>query len=399
MARKSLAALAVAAVVFGVFAGGRPSAADRPGLAGRWTLNRSLSQFPRDVGFGMDLLPVAGAASNDAASGGGGGAASAAFLPVRESEEDARRMKLLVDLVRSPSPHLMIAETESAVTISDDSGRSLTFHPDGRQETQTLDQVPVTTTTRWDAAGLVVRYAVEQNRELRYTFSRKIDPPQLVVQVQFIERGGRGSITRVYEPARADEPAVPDRAAPPPPAPKPVPEAPPGSVRASDLGKPAVPAAPALPDRVLAPVVAGGPDAELRGITALGVVVEDLSSQAAACGLDQAAIEAAVSKSFTDAGFTVRRNSDEDTYVYVHIMTTSPSAGLCVSGYDAYLYTHTDAVLPYQSAPVLVQVLLLHKGGIAGGAAGSHAKMVAGGVKQYVDEFAARIRGANQPRR
>jgi hypothetical protein len=179
---------------------------------------------------------------------------------------------------------------------------------------------------------------------------------------------------------QAVTPAAPDRAAP-------------GSVRASDLARPPVPA---LPDRAPAPVVAQGPDAELRGLTTLGIVVEDLSAQAAACGLNQASIEASVSKSLTDAGFKVRRNSDEDTYVYVHIITTSASAGVCVSSYDAYLYTHTTAVLPYQTTPVLVQVLFLHKGGIAGGSPAAHADAVVRGVKQYVDEFATRMRNANR---
>ncbi len=408
MGRKSMAALAVATVTLTVLGAGRPTAVQRPDLSGRWTLNRELSQFPRDVGFGMDLLAAAGTGTGEGISrGGGGGSTGAAFLSM--SEEDAHRMKLLVDAVRNPSPHLTIAANEAVITIADDSGRSLTFHADGREETQTLDEVPIATTTRWEAAGLVVRYSVQKNRELRYTFSRKLDPPQLVVQVQFIERGGKDSVTRVYDQAKPDEAASPEHAAPQPQAGKPLPEPPPGSVRASDLGKPpapwtppvppAAPAAPATPERAPAPIVAGGPDAELRGLTALGVVVEDLSAQAVACGLDPAASEAAVSKSFTDRGFTVRRNADEDTYVYVHIMTTSASAGLCVSGYDAYVYTHTNTILPYQSAPVLVQVLLLHKGGMAGGAPAAHAAAVLRDVKQYVDEFATRMRDANQPRR
>ena len=53
----------------------------------------------------------------------------------------------------------------------------------------------------------------------------------------------------------------------------------------------------------------------------------------------------------------VLRNSDKDTYVYV--ITTSLSTGLCVSQYDAFLYTHTTAKLSYQETPVLVQVSLL----------------------------------------
>lgn len=138
------------------------------------------------------------------------------------------------------------------------------------------------------------------------------------------------------------------------------------------------------------------PGAELKGLTKLGIVVEDLSPQAAACGLSQGTLEAAVSKRLSDAGFKVLRNSDEDTYVYVNVITTSLSTGLCVSRYDAFLYTHTTAKLSYQETPVLVEVSLLHKGGIAGGASAAHAEGVLRGVQEYVDQFATRIRDANK---
>jgi hypothetical protein len=92
----------------------------------------------------------------------------------------------------------------------------------------------------------------------------------------------------------------------------------------------------------------------------------------------------------------VIRNSDDDTYLYVNINTASVSAGLCVSRYDAFLYTHTTAKLSYQGTPVLVQVSLLHKGGIAGGAPAAHADGVLRGVQEYVDQFATRIRAANK---
>lgn len=153
---------------------------------------------------------------------------------------------------------------------------------------------------------------------------------------------------------------------------------------------------PLSPDRL--PALIGGqrPDAEFKGLTKLGVVVEGLSSQAATCGLTQDAFETAVSKSLSDAGLTVRRNSDEDTYVYVNVITATLPSGLCVSRYDAFLYTHTTATLTYQTTPVLVQVSLLHQGGIAAGAPAVHAEAVLRAVKQYVDQFATRIRDANK---
>jgi hypothetical protein len=136
-------------------------------------------------------------------------------------------------------------------------------------------------------------------------------------------------------------------------------------------------------------------DAELKGISTVGVVVEELTSQAAGCGLRQAAIETAASKILTDSGLKVVRNSDNDTYVYLNVQTTSVPTGLCVSRYDAYLYTHTNTRLSYQTEPVLVQVSLIHEGGLAGGPASGHGASVVKSLMQYVDQVAARIRRAN----
>ena len=138
------------------------------------------------------------------------------------------------------------------------------------------------------------------------------------------------------------------------------------------------------------------PDVELKGIAVVGVVVEDLGSQAVACGLQRENIQARATKILTDAGLKVVRDSDEDTYVYLNVMTTNIPGGICVSRYDAYLYTHTTAKLSYQDTPVLVQVSLIHEGGLSGGAAGGHGERVAASLGQYVDQFAQRIRRANQ---
>lgn len=388
MTRTSVAAMVIAAAALGWGLRGSAAAPGQEGLTGTWTLNRSLSQIPREVGFGMDLLSTAG--SDSGGRGGAGSGGSQAMVSFHESADDAKRREQLTDEVTSPSSRLTIAQAEAGVTMTDQRGRSRVFHPDGKEETQTLDQVPVVTTTRWDGSRLEVRYQVERNRELRYSYSRTLDPPRLTVQVRFVERGGHDVVTFVYEPTRADEPPLPDRATPPG-VPQATPAAASATTRASGPVRAAIPSLPADPP---SPAPPPGPGAEFRGLKTLGVVVEDLSPQAAACGLTRAPIEAAVSKILSDAGFKIVRDSDEDTYVYVHIMTTSTPAALCVSRYDTFLYTHTTATLPYQSTPVLVQVSLLHEGGISGGAPGAHADAVVRNVKQHVEGFVTRIHAA-----
>ena len=126
------------------------------------------------------------------------------------------------------------------------------------------------------------------------------------------------------------------------------------------------------------------------------MVIEGLGAQAASCGLTEAALEAAVAGKLKSAGFTVLTNTDEDSYVYVNVITGSLSTGSCVSRFDVTLYTHTTARLSYQPSPVLVQVSLLHRGGISGGAAAGHSATVVKNVSEYVDEFIARIKAANK---
>jgi hypothetical protein len=77
------------------------------------------------------------------------------------------------------------------------------------------------------------------------------------------------------------------------------------------------------------------------------------------------------------------------------LMPCSTTSGLCISRYDAFLYTNTAAKPPYGTAPVLAQLLLAHKGGLAGGSADAHAQNVMNGLKDYVDEFATAIADAN----
>jgi hypothetical protein len=294
--------------------------------------------------------------------------------------------------VRRPSGHLTIAEAPGAVTITDDRGQSRTFHPDGKEEVvQLLDDVPVRVTARREAGRLVLLYRAEEGRDLRYTYSRDANPPQLVVEVQFLERGGGDKVRRVYEPSSATKTLAPANAEPSRAPVRQAPGLPGAPPSGSDKS-----AAPASPNGLPVETFNQQPDAELKGLTKLGIVVEDLSPQAIGCGLNQAALEGAVSKRLSDAGFTIARNTDEDSYVYVTVLTTSLSTGLCVSRYDAFVYTHTTARLAYQTTPVLVQVSLLHKGGIAGGAPGPHADAVLRGLRDYVDQFATRIHDANK---
>jgi len=423
-----LRALAVAVVLAAMGGAMDTPAFQGPSLAGRWSLNRAQSQFPREVGFGMDVVPPG---TGDRAGGEEGGVAGSmrGNNPRPVSEEQARNEQQLVAEVKAPPAFLSITQTESVVTITDERGRTLTLHPDGREEFQRLDAAPVATVTRWDGPRLVVRYKVQADRELRYTLSRASEVAPLIVQVQFVERGGRDVVTRTYDAAKPGDPiptpattapaaarTAPGQAplgqpasgqapaaqgAPPrvyqpgqpfPPAGAPgQTAAPPGTVPAAPGGM-----MPASPDRTSNTPLTMRPGSELRGLTSLGVVVEELSQAATSCGLKQDAIESTVKRSLTDAGLRVVTNSDEDTYLYVRIVTTAMTTGFCFSRYDAILYTNAMATPTYGSAQALVQIELMRDGGLAGGGASQHADSVVSSLRQYVNAFAVRIRDANK---
>jgi hypothetical protein len=362
-------------------------------LTGRWVLNRNQSQVDKQIGFNPAWL-VAGTRSAGRESGGGegggrgrrgsgGGQQGGSNVP-RESAEDAQRVQQLSAEARLPSPHLTIIDSRGTVTITDADEVSRTFHTDGKDDYLQIRGLPVTAVTVRDSGPVVVRYKVEQGRELRYTYTRETGGPQLTVDVQFVE-GGRvaDTVRRVYDLIGPDDPF---------PTPANTSKTEPGTAG----GLPGIPAPAAASHAAPPEPFNQQPDAELKGLTRLRVVIEGLGAQAASCGLTEAALEAAVTGKLKSAGFTVLTNTDEDSYVYVNVITGSLSTGSCVSRFDVTVYTHTTARLSYQPSPVLVQVSLLHRGGISAGAAAGHAATVVKNVSEYLDAFIARIKAANK---
>ena len=406
MSRVNVAALFVVLSAVVLAGQARPPAQAAGDLDGTWQLNRELSQFPRDVGFGMDVTGAGKPSSGDTGAAEMVGQGSNPGLAVNRpaSREEAMNSRQLVAEVRTPPLRLTIARSGAAIVITDERGRSRTYHPDGREAFTPLDAAPVATVSRWEAGRLVVRYKVEPGREVRYTVSRRASPPQIVVQADLLERGGRDTIVRVYDAARPEDPLPEPLPVPPaPPQTPPViplpsqrpgapPPAPPPAPAPSDLMRPA---APAVPGSAAPANLDQTPGAELRGLSELGVVVEELGREAASCGLTQAALEAAAAKSLSSAGLKVLR-TDEDSYLYIRVVTALTTTGTCFSRYDATVYSYTAATLSYGSRPAIVQVSLLNRGGMTASGAKGHGESVTRAITQYVDQFAAQIRDANK---
>ncbi len=142
--------------------------------------------------------------------------------------------------------------------------------------------------------------------------------------------------------------------------------------------------------------VAQRPDAELKGITTVGVLVEPLGPAATTCGFNHQALEQSLARMLADRGLKVVPHKDEDTYVDLRVETLNVQPGVCVSRFDTTVFTTTTARLSYQAQLVSVRVSLLHKAGLSGGGTVGHAANVLRTVEQQVDEFAARIKAANR---
>ena len=314
------AAVLAAAFMLGLLTPAAARSQDSGNLTGRWVLNRNQSQVDKEVGFNPDWL-IAGVRSAQRESGGGGGGGRGRrgsggqqgdFAAPRESEEDARRAQQLSAEARTPSPHLTIVDTRGTVTITDADDVSRTLHTDGNDDALQVHGVPITAVTVRESGRVVVRYKVEQGRELRYTYSREAAGPRLTVDIQFVERGGvADTVRRVYDLIGPEDPfpTTPDvRSKTDPGANATPPAVPPTAGLRGAVPTAAAGAAPLEPSNQQ-------PDAELRGLTRLGIVIEALGAQAASCGLTEAALEAAVAGKLKSAGFTVLTNTDEDSYV------------------------------------------------------------------------------------
>ena len=174
-------------------------------LNGVWTLNRALSESPKEIGFNFevplsptDAPPAAAGGRGGRRGGGGSGGGNRTGGPVaglRESYEDGQRKQLITSEARNPPVRLMFVDNGAAVTITNELGQSRTMHPNGRSESIDIQGVVFQVTSQRDADRLVAIYQIEQDRQVRYTYAPSAETPRrLSVQVEFIERGTAGDL-------------------------------------------------------------------------------------------------------------------------------------------------------------------------------------------------------------
>ena len=139
MTRSWLAAVLMMPLALGTVHPTTAAAQDASSLAGRWTLNRELSQFPREVGFNADWIATSGSGGGSTSGGASPGSAPSgsnrtSFPISRVSRDDSMRTALLTEEVRNPPARLVIAETATEIAIAADKDRRACFTPSARKK-------------------------------------------------------------------------------------------------------------------------------------------------------------------------------------------------------------------------------------------------------------------------
>jgi hypothetical protein len=141
--------------------------------------------------------------------------------------------------------------------------------------------------------------------------------------------------------------------------------------------------------------------APLKGISAVTITVQELSDDAARCGITADAIRSAASRPFADAGLRVLDSLDRGPRVSVQVSVLAPP-GLCIANINADLQEEIAGALAHKQTPGGMKVIdapltvqLLRDGTFAAGLAADFAQRIQASVRSLADTFAAKIKQAN----
>jgi len=188
------------------------AAADKPSLAGAWTMNKDLSDAApsgRDDQSGDDRGARRGGYGSRGGGYGGGrggfgggmGRGGGMRAPAANPEDMARMRDAMRDLT-NPSDHLTITQTDSMIVLTGADGRTTRLSPDGKKIKD--ENTGIERKTKWDGARLVSEISGLGPGKTTQTFTVDPETHRLHVSVQMEGRGNSQprTFTHVYE---ADE--------------------------------------------------------------------------------------------------------------------------------------------------------------------------------------------------
>ncbi|MBW8867202.1 MAG: hypothetical protein JF610_07675 [Acidobacteria bacterium] len=185
--------------------------ADRPSIAGGWTMNKEASDVlpPRGdndsgaQGDGGGRRGNGGRGYGGGHGGFGGGMGRGGMSGERQNPDEIARMRAAVRDLVDPSDHLTITQTDSMIVITGADGRTTRLSPDGKKIKD--ENTGVERKTRWDSAKLVSEISGLGSGKATQTFTVDPESHQLRITVQMEGRAGRNgnapprSMTHVYD--------------------------------------------------------------------------------------------------------------------------------------------------------------------------------------------------------
>ncbi len=142
--------------------------------------------------------------------------------------------------------------------------------------------------------------------------------------------------------------------------------------------------------------------APLRGVTAVAIKVQDLSDDAARCGITADAIRSAAAHAFVDAGVRVLDDGSTGPRVSIQVSVLAPTPTLCIANINADLLEEAPGALPHKQnggdtkvVDAALTVQLLRDGTFAAGLTADFAQRIQSSVRALADAFATKIKQAN----
>jgi hypothetical protein len=195
-------------VTLSLAAGVAAQTAEKPSIAGAWTLNKELSDAaPGAERDGRDEARGRGDGSGRSRGGGrrggygmGGGRGAGGMSRGPEDREAAARMRDARRDLLEPSDHLTITQTDSMIVITAADGRTTRLAPDG---TKIKDEnTKVERRSRWEGGKLVSDINGIGSGKMTQTFAVEPESHRLRVTLH-MEGGGRSAegrtIAHVYD--------------------------------------------------------------------------------------------------------------------------------------------------------------------------------------------------------
>ena len=185
----------------------RAQTADKPSIAGGWTLNADQSDRQsdrdgdrsagrRDDGGGYGRR--GGGRGGFGGGGFGGGRGGYGRGTPENAEEMARRRDAMRDIINPPN-HLVVTQTDSMVVMTGPDGRTTRLSPDGKKVKD--ENTGIERRTKWDAGKLVSEISGAGGMKLTETYALVPETHQLRISAQI--EGGRGgqarTVTHVYD--------------------------------------------------------------------------------------------------------------------------------------------------------------------------------------------------------